>query len=122
MRLAPHDQLTLLVLPSRPARQTLGDDFLCELIELRFALLQRPLDLGFDLGKRVTADPRVDEISGLYERRGRQADWNVENPILHLSVLPDQNHHGALGLEPYEFDMFEPRIRFGGEHHPGGAA
>src|SRR5262249_11259778 len=121
MRLSPHDQLALLVLASRPARQALGDNLLRELIELRLALLERALDLELDLRQGVTAHPSIDEIGGFRERRGGQADWNIENPVLDLPVLSDQNHHGALGLEPYEFDVLEPRIRFGGEHHAGGA-
>src|SRR5689334_7131439 len=80
MRLSPYDQLALLVLASRPARQTLGDNLLRELIELRFALLQRTLDLDLDLRQSVPSDPRVDEIRGFHERRGRQAGWNAENP------------------------------------------
>src|SRR5690349_11855458 len=111
MRLPPHDQLALLVLPSGPARQTFGDNFLRELIELRLALLQRPLDRDLDLRKRVTADARVDEIGRFRKRRGRQADRNIENPVLDLPILADQDHHGALRLEPYELDMFEARIR-----------
>src|SRR5215472_12602342 len=122
MRLSPHDQLALFVLASRPARQTLGDNLLRELIELRLALLHRALDFGFDLRQCVTAYPRIDEIRGFRERGGWQTDWNIENPILDLPVLPDQDHHGAFGLEPHEFDVLEPRIRLGSEHHAGGAA
>src|SRR6516225_9991685 len=122
MRLPPHDQLALLVLASRPPRQTLGDNLLRKLIELRLALLQGALDLDLDFGQGVTAHPRIDEISGFRERRGRQADWNVENPVLDLSVFPDQDHHRAFGLEPYKFDVLETRIRLGGEHDAGGAA
>src|SRR3974377_2611996 len=115
MRLPPHDQLALLVLAARPARQTLGDNLLCKLIELRLALFQGALDLKLDLRQCLTAHPRVDEIGGLRKRRGRQADWNIENTVFDLSVLPDQDHHGALGLEPYKFDVLEPRLRLGGE-------
>jgi hypothetical protein len=71
MRLPADDEFTLVALASRPARQTLGDDLLRELVELRLAFLERALDLGLDLGQRVTTDARIDEISRLGERRGR---------------------------------------------------
>src|SRR5262249_26774279 len=103
-------QLALFVFTSRPARQALGDNLLRELIELRLALLQRAFEVGLDLRQGATAHPGVDEIGGFHERRDRQADWNVENPVLALPVLADQDHDGALGLEPYEFDVLQPRI------------
>src|SRR6516225_3582069 len=122
MRLTPHDQLALFILAARPARQALGDDLLRQLIELRFALFERALDLGLHFQKRMTANPRIEKIRGFDQRRGRQPDRNIENAVFDLPVLADQNDHGALGLKPHELDMFEPRVRFGGEHHAGGAA
>ena len=36
---------------------------------------------------------------------------SVEDAVLDLPVLGDQHHQRALGLEPHELDVLEPRVR-----------
>src|SRR5262249_53428210 len=122
MRLTAHDQFALFLLATRPARQTLSHDLLGQLVELRLALLERAFDLRLDLIERMAADARIEKITGFGQRRSRQADRNIDDAVLDLAVLADQDHHGALGFEPDEFDMLEPRIGFGREHNASGAA
>src|SRR5271168_2634897 len=112
MRLAAHDQLALVALAARPARHTFGDDLLGQLIELRLAFLQRALDFGLDLVEGVAADARIEEIRGFGQRRGRQADRDIEYAVFDLAVLADEDAERAFRLEPDEFDVLEPRVRF----------
>ena len=109
-------------LAARPAGKAGGDDLLRQLVEFGLAFLEPLLDLGLDLGERAAADARVEEIGGLGQRRGRQADRDVEDAILDLAILGNQDHERALGFEPHEFDVLEPLVRLRGEHHAGGAA
>ena len=122
MGLAAHDQLALVAFAAGPARQPFGDDLLGQLIELSLAFLERALDLGLDLIEGMAANAGVEKIRRFGQRRGRQTDRGIEHSIFHLTVLADQDDHRPLRLEPHEFDMLEPRIRFGGEDDAGGAA
>ena len=62
------------------------------------------------------------KFDGLDQRRGRQADRDIEHAVFDLAVLGDQHDQRALGLEPHELDMLEPLVRFRRQHHAGGAA
>ena len=118
MRLAAHDELALLA--ARPAREPVVDHLLRQLVELGLRRGPRLLQLGPRLGQRLAADARVEEVSGLDQRRGRQADRQIDDAVLDLAVLADQHDQRPFRLQPHEFDVLQPHVRLRGEHHAGG--
>src|SRR6476646_2792437 len=111
VRRAAHNQLALVALAARPARQAGGDDLLGELIDLRLAGCQRLLQLGLGLRQRAAAHMGVEEVRRLGEGRPRQSGRNADDPVLDLPVVRDQDDERTLGLEPYEFDVLEAHVR-----------
>ena len=124
MAWAAHDELARLALQSRPACEPGVDEASGE--EIEFALGGRPLalDLGARFGQSPAPDAGVEVIAGLDQRRSRQAGRRMDHPVLHRPVFPDQDRQGALGLQPQELDMLEPRIALAGHHDacPAGQA
>ena len=55
------------------------------------------------------------------KRRTGQPGRQREDAVLDLPVLGNQHHQRALGLEPHELDVLEPRVRFHRQHHAGRA-
>ena len=117
MRLAAHDELALLA--ARPAREPVVDHLLRQLVELGLRRGPRLLQLDPRLGQRLAADARVEEVSGLDQRRGRQSDRQIDDAVLDLAVLADQHDQRPFGLEPHEFDVLQPHVRLRGQHHAG---
>src|SRR5262247_1135241 len=101
---AAYDQLALVALATRPACEPGRDDLLGERIELRLLGYDRlfKLDLGFR--QRAAAHMGVEEIRSLGQRRAWQADGQIDDPVLNLTVLRDQHDQRAVGLEPHELD------------------
>ena len=114
-----HDQLAVVVVATRPARQSGGDDLLRQLIEFGLALRQRGLDFGTQLGQRLAADAGVEEIGGFDQRRGRQPGRHIEHAVLDLTVFRDQYRQRAFGLQPHELDVLEPHVVLDREHDAG---
>src|SRR5579863_3908328 len=105
MRLATDDQLALVGLASRPAREASRDDFLGERIKLGPALFELGFDLDLEFVERAAADARIDVIAGLDQRRYRQSGWKIEDPVFDLPVFADQDDQRAARFELYEFDV-----------------
>ena len=121
VRLAAHDQPALVALAARPARQPVVDDLLRQLVELGLRLLHAPLKLDLGFGQRLAADARVEKVGRLGQRRGRQADRQIDDAVLDLAVVADHHDQRALRLEPHELDVLQPHVRLCGEHHAGRA-
>ena len=44
-----------------------------------------------------------------------------QHAVFDLAVFADQHDQRPLRFQPHEFDVLQPRIGFGGQHHRGGA-
>ena len=118
---AAHDQLALVRCPAGPAREPGCDELLGELVELSLGHRARFFEFDLGLGQCAAAHMSVEEIRSFGKRGRRQPHRNADDAVLDLSIIRDQDHHRALGLEPNEFDMLQSHVRFRGQHHPGGA-
>ncbi len=76
-------------------------------------------DLGASGIERPAAQPRVEIVRRLRQRRGRQALGRVDQAVLDLAVLADHDHHRLAGRDGGELDMFENGILLGRDDEPG---
>ena len=116
---AAHDQLPVLGFAAGPAGDAGRNHLLRQLIEFGAALRQRGFEFQPGFGERSPANPRVEEIAGFRQRRRGNAGRQHQDAVFDLTVLADQHNQRALRLQPHEFDVFQPRIGFGGQHHGG---
>jgi hypothetical protein len=76
MRLAAHNQLTLVAVAAGPAGEPVVDHLLGQLVELGLRLGARLLKLRLRFGERLAAHAGVEKVRRLGQRRRRKSDGN----------------------------------------------
>ena len=71
--------------------------------------------------QRAAADAFVEIIGRLDQRRGRQIARYRQHAVFDRAVLGDEDRQHALGLQPHEVDLLEPRVGFADRHDAGDA-
>lgn len=61
----------------------------------------------------------VDEVCGFRELRGRNSRRQFDDPVFDLVVITDQHGKRLRRLKPYELDMLQYDVVFGGQHQSG---
>ena len=90
---------------------------------VEFAARAQPLGLNFrrDLRQRAPANPGVQIIAGLDERRGGQPGRRDDHAVLDRAVLRHQDRQRLFRLQAQEFHVLERWVELGGEHDSGAA-
>ena len=94
------------LLAAGPAGEPGGDQLLGQLIEFGAACVSA-VSISTRLGQRPAADPRVEEVRRLDQRRGRQPGRQVRTRFSTWPSSADQHHQRPLGFQPHELDMLE---------------
>ena len=71
--------------------------------------------------QRAASDALVEIIGRLDQRRGRQIARYRQHAVFDRAVLGDEDRQHALGLQPHEVDLLEPRVGFADRHDAGDA-
>ena len=122
MRGAAHDQHLLFAVGMRgQGRQAFGDDLGRQHIEFGAFAFELGQDLRPSRIQRASAQLRIQIVGSFRQRRGRQADRRVDQPVLHLAVFRNDDNQRLARSDAQKFHMLENRILFGGDDQAGAA-
>src|SRR5215831_9551676 len=115
--LAANDQALLLIERARPRGDAGLDHLLRQPVELGLGGGELSLDGDPRLVQGQATDVGVEVIGSLDQARSRQPGRQLDDPVLHVLIVPDQDHERLAGLERHEVDMLDPAHLLFGEHH-----
>ena len=84
----------------------------------QFALhrLAAGLDLGAQASQCASMRAGIEVVGGFLQGAGRKARGQIQEAVLHRTVIRHQYDEGAGWIEPDEFDVFQVHVCLSGEH------